>query len=54
MNMGVGFPNSTFENIRIVNCTFRGVEGADILAYAGDVSYRNVTVEPAKKPRDGT
>lgn len=48
----VGIANSTIENIRIVNCTFRGVEGADVLACTGDVSYRNVTVEPAKKPRD--
>ena len=47
----VGIANSTIENIRIMNCTFRGVEGADVLAYTGDVSYRNVTVEPAQKPR---
>ncbi len=47
----VGIPNSTIENVRIANCTFQGVEGADVLAYTGDVSYRNVTVEPAQKPR---
>ena len=48
----VGIPNSTIENIRVVNCTFRGVEGADILTHAGDVRYQNVTVEPAKKPKE--
>ena len=47
----VGIPNSTIENIRIVNCTFLGVDGADILKYAGDVAYRNVTVEPTPRAR---
>ena len=47
----VGIPNSTIENIRIENCTFRGVEGADILTHSGDITYRNVTVEPAAQAR---
>jgi len=47
----VGIANSTIENIRLVDCTFRGVEGADIVAHAGDIAYQNVTVEPAARPR---
>ena len=47
----VGIPTSTIENIRVVNCTFSGVEGADILAYSGDVAYKNVTVVPAPRAR---
>lgn len=46
----VGTPNSTIENVRIVDCAFRGVEGADMLAHAGDILYRNVRVEPAAQP----
>jgi unsaturated rhamnogalacturonyl hydrolase len=45
----VGTPKSVIENVRVLDCTFRGVEGADILAYSGDVSYRNVTIEPAPR-----
>ena len=48
----IGIANSIIENIRVTNCTFRGVEGADVLAYCGDVSYRNVTVVPAKAPKE--
>jgi hypothetical protein len=48
----VGIPNSTIENVRIENCTFRGVEGADVLTFSGDVSYKNVTIEPAKKVKE--
>jgi unsaturated rhamnogalacturonyl hydrolase len=49
----VGTANSIIENVRIVNCTFRGVEGADILTNSGSVSYTNVTVQPvpAARPR---
>jgi unsaturated rhamnogalacturonyl hydrolase len=47
----VGIEKSIIENIRVENCTFHGVEGADLLAYSGDVTYKNVTVEPAKKPK---
>jgi unsaturated rhamnogalacturonyl hydrolase len=44
----VGTAKSVIENVRVVDCTFTGVEGADILTHSGDVSYHNVTVEPAK------
>ncbi len=56
----VGIEKSIIENIRIEDCTFRGVEGADILAHSGDVTYKNVIIEPARKasataePKEGT
>ena len=42
----VGTAKSIIEGVRVVNCTFRGVEGADLLANSGAVCYQNVTVEP--------
>jgi unsaturated rhamnogalacturonyl hydrolase len=45
----VGMANSTIENVRISGCTFKGVGGADILTNAGDISYKNVSIEPAGK-----
>jgi unsaturated rhamnogalacturonyl hydrolase len=42
----VGTTNSVIENVRVQNCTFRGVEGADILTHSGSVSLQNVTIEP--------
>ncbi len=47
----VGIEKSIIENIRIEDCTFRGVEGADILTHSGEVTYKNVIIEPAKKAR---
>ncbi len=44
----VGTTNSVIENVRLVDCTFRGVESADVLTHAGSVCYQNVTVEPAR------
>jgi len=44
----VGTGESTIENIRLLNCVFRGVEGADVLTHAGSVSYEHVTVQPAR------
>jgi unsaturated rhamnogalacturonyl hydrolase len=43
----VGTAKSIIEGVRVANCTFRGVEGADILTNSGAVCYQNVTVEPA-------
>jgi unsaturated rhamnogalacturonyl hydrolase len=47
----VGFPGVTIENIRFSDCTFRGVDSADVVNHAGSVSFKNVTIEPAKKNR---
>lgn len=46
----VGTPKSIVENVRIVNSTFQGVEGPDVLTRSGSVSYDNVTVVPAVAP----
>ncbi len=48
----VGTDQSIIENVRIEDCTFTGVEGADILAHSGDVSYKNVTITPAPRARN--
>ncbi|HZB43746.1 MAG TPA: glycoside hydrolase family 28 protein [Pyrinomonadaceae bacterium] len=47
----VGFPGVRIDNIRFVNCTFRGVETAEVMNHAGSFSFENVTIEPAKKGR---
>lgn len=47
----VGFPGVTIENVRFSDCTFRGVESPEVMNHAGSVSFRNVTIEPAKKNR---
>ena len=46
-----GFPGATIDNVRFADCTFRGVEASEVLSEAGNVSLRNVTIEPAKKAR---
>ena len=46
----VGTPKSIVENVRIVDSTFRGVEGPDVLTHSGSVSYSNVTIVPATAP----
>jgi unsaturated rhamnogalacturonyl hydrolase len=47
----VGFPGVTIDGIHFRNCTFRGVETAEVLNHAGSFSFENVTVEPVKKGR---
>ncbi|HEX8137003.1 MAG TPA: glycoside hydrolase family 28 protein [Pyrinomonadaceae bacterium] len=47
----VGFPGVRIEDVRFSDCTFRGVETAEVMEYAGSISFRNVTIEPAKKGR---
>ncbi len=46
-----GFPGVTIENVRFADCTFRGVEAAEVMNHAGSVSFKNVTIEPARKGR---
>jgi unsaturated rhamnogalacturonyl hydrolase len=46
-----GFPAATIDGVRFADCTFRGVESTEVLAHAGSISFRNVTIEPAKKGR---
>jgi unsaturated rhamnogalacturonyl hydrolase len=47
----VGFPGVVIDGISFKNCTFRGVESAEVLNHAGSFSFENVTIEPAKKGR---
>ncbi|MFL6337349.1 MAG: glycoside hydrolase family 28 protein [Pyrinomonadaceae bacterium] len=47
----VGFPGVTIDDIRFRNCTFRGVETAEVINNAGSFSFENVTIEPAKRGR---
>ncbi|HEY0174501.1 MAG TPA: glycoside hydrolase family 28 protein [Pyrinomonadaceae bacterium] len=47
----VGFPGVTIDDIRFKNCTFRGVETAEVLNHAGSFGFENVTIEPVKKGR---
>jgi unsaturated rhamnogalacturonyl hydrolase len=47
----VGTPKSVVQNVRIVNSTFRGVDGPDQLVHSGTVTYQNVTVEAAPRAK---
>src|SRR5215203_874883 len=47
----VGFPGVTIDDIGFKNCTFRGVESAEVLNHIGSFSFENVTIEPAKRGR---
>jgi unsaturated rhamnogalacturonyl hydrolase len=46
-----GFPAATIDNIRLANCTFRGVETAESVFGAGMISLQNVVIESTKKAR---
>jgi unsaturated rhamnogalacturonyl hydrolase len=46
-----GFPGATIDDIEIVDSTFRGVNAGEVIAGAGSIRFRNVTVEPAEKGR---
>lgn len=45
------FPGAVIEGVRLKDCTFRGVESADVLKHAGSLTFENVTIEPAKKKK---
>lgn len=44
-----GFPGAVIEDVRFSDCTFRGLEAAEVMSDAGSVSFNNVRFEPAKK-----
>jgi hypothetical protein len=46
-----GFPGATIDNISFSDCVFRGVEATEQVEGVGSISFRNVTIEPAKKTR---
>ena len=43
------WPGAVIDDVRFVDCTFRGVETAEMLQNAGSISFRNVNIEPARK-----
>ena len=47
----VGFPGVVIEDVRFVNCTFRGLEAAEVLNHAGRITFENVRFEPARRGR---
>jgi unsaturated rhamnogalacturonyl hydrolase len=47
----VGFPGVTIENVRFRDCTFRGIEAAEVVNHAGSISFENVTIEPLRRGR---
>jgi unsaturated rhamnogalacturonyl hydrolase len=46
-----GFPGAVIDDIRLVDCTFNGVETSEQVAGIGALSFKNVTINPAKKGR---
>jgi unsaturated rhamnogalacturonyl hydrolase len=47
----VGFPGVSIEDVRFANCTFRGLNATEVVNNAGAISFKNVTIEPAKRGR---
>jgi unsaturated rhamnogalacturonyl hydrolase len=39
----VGSLHSTIEGVRLIDCTFHGVQGPDVLTRSGSISLENVT-----------
>jgi hypothetical protein len=46
-----GFPGATVTDIHFSDCTIRGVNAPDVISHADSISFKNVTVEPARKAR---
>jgi unsaturated rhamnogalacturonyl hydrolase len=46
-----GFEGAIIDNIRISNSTFNGVSEAEVVTHTGSISFKNVTVLPAKAVR---
>lgn len=42
------FPGAIIERVRLKDCVFRGVEGADVMKDAGTLTLENVVIEPGK------
>jgi unsaturated rhamnogalacturonyl hydrolase len=47
----VAYPGAVIDRIKFVDCTFRGVESAEVIATSGSIEFHNVTIEPRIKPR---
>jgi unsaturated rhamnogalacturonyl hydrolase len=46
-----GFAGAMIDGVRFVDCTFSGVQAAEVLQHAGFISFNNVTIEPAQPSR---
>jgi unsaturated rhamnogalacturonyl hydrolase len=44
-----GFPGATIDGIRLSDCTFRGVETAEVVSGAGRIELDRVTIEPLER-----
>jgi len=44
-----GFAGAVIDGVRFSDCTFSGVQFADVLQHAGSISFNNVTIEPVVK-----
>jgi unsaturated rhamnogalacturonyl hydrolase len=47
----VSFAGAVIDDLRFINCTFRGLSMSDVVQHAGSISFKDVTLEPAKKSR---
>ncbi|HYX43003.1 MAG TPA: hypothetical protein VE821_14955, partial [Pyrinomonadaceae bacterium] len=45
----MSYPGAVVDDVRFVDCTFRGVETAEVMQNAGSVSFKNVNIVPAQK-----
>src|SRR5262245_51564449 len=46
-----GFSGAVIEDVRFIDCAFRGVESSEVVQNAGSISFKNVSIEPAAKGR---
>ncbi|MDB6115834.1 MAG: glycosyl hydrolase family 88, partial [Lacunisphaera sp.] len=44
-----GFEGATIDGIRFTDCVFKGVTQTELVQYAGNIAFRNVTIEPASR-----
>jgi polygalacturonase len=47
----VGFEGAVIDDIRFVDCVFKGVESAEVLQGADHISFQNVRIEPVQMGR---
>lgn len=45
------FPGAVIEDLRLKDCSFHGVETADVFRHAGSLTLENVEIEPARKKK---
>ena len=45
----VSFPGAVIEEVLFTDCVFRSVEATEVLQNVGSISFRNITIEPAKR-----